>query len=521
MKKSSKEKLKASGASIVEELKKIIDSKEIQSLWDSFYALTNMGGAIVDLNGNILAGTGWQDICAKFHRVNKDSSKNCIESDLYLTQNIKPGEYSIYKCKNNMWDVATPIIVDGKHMGNLFFGQFFFEDEIPDYEVFIAQAEKFGFNKEEYLAALKLVPQWSRDKIKALMNFYSKFAQMISTLSFKNLKLAKALSDNKLTGEALRESEERFRSFVENANDIVYSLTLDGILTYVSPHWTEVLGHDLHEVVGQSFEAFVHPDDVPICRAFLQRVIATGEKQSGVEYRVQHKNGKLRWYTSNGSPIRDAEGKIVSYIGIARDITERVQSYEKLQKTLTGTINAISAISEIRDPYTSGHQKKVAKLAAAISRKLKMDEEKVNAISTAALIHDIGKISIPISILSKPTTLTDIEFAMIKTHSQLGFDITKEIDFLGNLLSDIILQHHERLDGSGYPNGLKDEDILFEAKIVAVADVVEAMASHRPYRPSLGIDQALKEIEKNKGKLYDPGVVDACIKLFRKDKFEF
>ena len=150
-----------------------------------------------------------------------------------------------------------------------------------------------------------------------------------------------------------------------------------------------------------------------------------------------------------------------------------------------------------------------------------MNEEKVNAISTAALIHDIGKISIPASILSKPTTLTDIEFAMIKTHPQLGFDITKEIDFLGNLLSDIILQHHERLDGSGYPSGLKDEDILFEAKIIAVADVVEAMASHRPYRPSLGIDQALKEIEKNKGKLYDPGVVDACIKLFRQDKFEF
>ena len=128
----------------------------------------------------------------------------------------------------------------------------------------------------------------------------------------------------------------------------------------------------------------------------------------------------MRWHTSNGSPIRDAEGKIVSYMGIARDITELKQSYEKLQKTLTGTINAISVISEIRDPYTSGHQNKVAKLAAAISRKLKMDEEKVNAISTAALIHDIGKISIPISILSKPTTLTDIEFAMIKTHSQLG-----------------------------------------------------------------------------------------------------
>lgn len=521
MKKSSKEKLKTSDASIGDEFNNIIDSKEIQSLMDDFYALTNIGMSIVDLNDNILVATGWQDICTKFHRVNKDSSKNCNESDLYLTQNVKPGEYAIYKCKNNMWDMVTPIIVGGKHMANLFYGQFFFEDEILDYEMFAAQAAKFGFNKEEYLAALKLVPRWSRDKIKALMNFYSKFAQMISALGFKNLKLAKSLSEYKLTEEALQESEERFRSFVENANDIVYSLSPDGIFTYVSPHWTEVLGHDLHEIVGQPFEAFVHPDDVPICRAFLQRVIATGEKQSGFEYRMQHKDGKLRWHTSNGSLIRNAEGKIVSYMGIARDITERIQSYEKLQKTLTGTINAISAISEIRDPYTSGHQKKVAKLAAAISRKLKMDEEKVNAISTAALIHDIGKISIPISILSKPTTLTDIEFAMIKTHSQLGFDITKEIDFLGNLLSDIILQHHERLDGSGYPNGLKDEDILFEAKIVAVADVVEAMASHRPYRPSLGIDQALKEIEINKGKLYDPGVVDTCIRLFRQDKFEF
>jgi len=176
---------------------------------------------------------------------------------------------------------------------------------------------------------------------------------------------------------------------------------------------------------------------------------------------------------------------------------------------------------ELRDPYTSGHQERVANLAIAIAQEMKFDDVQIENLRMAAIIHDIGKIYVPSDILNKPGRLSDIEFGLIKTHSQYGYDIVKGMDFPCSV-AQAILQHHERLDGSGYPNGLRGgEEILLEAKILAVADVVEAMASHRPYRPALGIDKALEEISKNKGRLYDPDVADACLKLFNSGKFEF
>ncbi len=223
------------------------------------------------------------------------------------------------------------------------------------------------------------------------------------------------------------------------------------------------------------------------------------------------------------TPVKE-EGYINLY---GRDITARKlaedklrKSYSKLQKTLNGTINALAFIIETNDPYTSGHQKRVAFLAIAISEELGLDENQIEAVGTAALIHDIGKINIPASILSKPGKLSDIEFEMIKAHPRIGYDIIKKIKFPYSI-EKIILQHHERLNGSGYPNGLKNNDIIPEAKILGVADVVEAMSSHRPYRPSLGIKNALKEIGKGKRKFYDSKVVDACIKIIVEKKYEF
>jgi HD-GYP domain-containing protein (c-di-GMP phosphodiesterase class II) len=151
---------------------------------------------------------------------------------------------------------------------------------------------------------------------------------------------------------------------------------------------------------------------------------------------------------------------------------------------------------------------------------MQFDDIQIDHLKTAAVIHDIGKMYIPSDILSRPGKLTDMEFALIKTHAQAGYDVVKGMDFPG-AIAETVLQHHERLDGSGYPNGLKGEDTLMKAKILAVADVVEAMASHRPYRPALGIDKALEEISRNKGKLYDPDAVDACLELFNSGRFEF
>jgi putative nucleotidyltransferase with HDIG domain len=196
------------------------------------------------------------------------------------------------------------------------------------------------------------------------------------------------------------------------------------------------------------------------------------------------------------------------------------RTMEKLRKAMGATIQVIVRVIEARDPYTAGHQTRVANLARAMANELNLKENIIDGIRMAGAIHDIGKISVPAEILSKPTKLTDIEFSLIKSHAQRGYDILKDIVFPWPIAA-IVLQHHERLDGSGYPQGLKDGQILLEARILAVADVVEAMASYRPYRPALGIDAALEEIEKNKGILYDADVVDTCLKLFREKRVDF
>ncbi len=199
---------------------------------------------------------------------------------------------------------------------------------------------------------------------------------------------------------------------------------------------------------------------------------------------------------------------------------ELLSANVKLNKLLNDTVTGLVSAIEYRDPYTAGHQRRVTQLAVAIAGEMKLSEEKTNCVRIAAMIHDIGKINIPVEILSKPGNINQYELELMQNHPQAGFDILKEIDFPWPV-AKAVHQHHERLDGSGYPNSLKGDDILLEARVIYVADVVEAMSSHRPYRPAMGIQRALYELEKNKGKLYDENIVIACLKLFNEDKFEF
>lgn len=196
----------------------------------------------------------------------------------------------------------------------------------------------------------------------------------------------------------------------------------------------------------------------------------------------------------------------------------RDETLKKLKESLDGTVKAVASMVEARDPYTAGHQTRASALAVAIAQELGLDKEQIEGIKVAGQVHDIGKIQIPSELLTKPTKLTDIEYQLIQTHPQTGYEIVKNIHFPWKI-ADIILQHHEAIDGSGYPNGLKEDDILLEAKIISVSDVVEAIASHRPYRAALGVDYALNYIEENKGVLYDTEVVDACLKLFREKNY--
>jgi len=204
-------------------------------------------------------------------------------------------------------------------------------------------------------------------------------------------------------------------------------------------------------------------------------------------------------------------------------VLERTDKLKKtlndLQKAMDGIIEAMGMTVEIRDPYTAGHQRRVAEIAQGIAIEMGLSKQQIEGVRMAGVIHDIGKMVVPAEILSKPGKITEHEFGIIKSHPEVGYNILKKIDFPWPI-AQIVYQHHERMDDSGYPQGLSGKDILLEARIMAVADVVEAMASHRPYRPALGIDIALEEISKNRGVFYDPEVVDACLRIFKEEKFK-
>lgn len=305
----------------------------------------------------------------------------------------------------------------------------------------------------------------------------------------------------------------------------LYSIDYRGVITYVSQSVTNVLGYAQHEFLTH-FPKHLTNNPINDQAATITALSMQGEQQSSYDIECYHKDGSICWLEISEVPVIEADGKLRSVECIVRDITERKRATEglqasikKLRNALAGTIQAIALIVETRDPYTAGHQRRVADIARAIAQEMGLSESQVDGIRIAGVIHDLGKLSIPAEILSKPGQLTSLEYSLIKTHPQAGYEILKEIFFQWPI-AQIVLQHHERMDGSGYPQGIKGNDILLEARVIAVADVVEAMASHRPYRPALGGDSAMEEILRNKGQLYDPDVVKACISYFQKKGFQ-
>ncbi len=963
-----------------------LDKETIQALMEQFYEVTRLPMSILDMEGDIIVGVGWQDICTNFHRANPKSSAMCLESDLELTKGIPKGEYRIYKCKNNMWDAATPLFIEDRKMGNIFMGQFFFDDETPDEDMFRRQARYYGFDEDAYIEAFRRVPVFSREHIHRTMVFFAAFADLIASLSYNRTTLSTALAERDRLIGSMQAIQATLRSYIDNAPVAV--IVIDGRGNYIdvnpmastmagysreeflSMKFTEVIppesqtaimksfrhlittgslydegpfvgkngksgywslnavrvspdrflafvqditesrqtterleksrenyrllfenqptGFALHEIlldengdpfdyrfidVNPAFEKLtgfsreqvigrtvleIMPQTEPIWINTYGRVAQTGEPErleaysssigkhfSVTVYRSQpgqfvtsflditerktmelalqeseekmdlflnattelvflkdaslkhvfvndaylsflgktreetlgktdfellpaHLAGQCRksdetilasgepvtldetadgvifesrkfpvrfsdgsigvgafirditdlwkarkdlrnieWMLSDrelapqGIPEEDQQGygdltklnengEILRYVGkdllkeISSDYlnlldtssaiyelngdyafgifssgwcrmldrasrklcptddnaealasgkwlchescwtrnamkaietgepvdiicsggihmfavpifaygeiigamnfgygdppedTERLQAIavaynlpfetvkqqagdydtrppyiielarkrlfasarligsmvergrakeqereatEKLRRAVRSTIEVLAQTVERRDPYTAGHQRRVADLAAAIAVEMGLPGSTVEAVSVAGYVHDIGKISIPSEILSKPGKLSEVEMQIIRSHPEHGSEILCGVESPWPL-AEIVEQHHERMDGSGYPGGLKGDEIMLEARIMAVADVVEAMASHRPYRPTLGIDTALEEIEKNSGVLYDPRAADACLRLFREKSYE-
>jgi PAS domain S-box-containing protein/putative nucleotidyltransferase with HDIG domain len=337
----------------------------------------------------------------------------------------------------------------------------------------------------------------------------------------RELEEAGSRSKRKQAEEALRQSEEKYRTILENINDGYYEVDLNGNFTFFNDSMCRILGYPQEEMTGMNNRQFTDIENAKKLFKTFSEVYRTGESAKEFGWQIIRKDGTKRYIEVSVSLQKNSSGKTMGFRGIARDITERKraeeeqkQSLEQMRKALRATVHSISLTVEMKDPYTSGHQQRVADLALAIAAEMGLSADRQDFIRTASTIHDIGKIAIPTEILSKPTKLINLEFNLIKTHSRSGYDILKDIEFPWPV-ADVVLQHHERMDGSGYPQGLKGNDILLEARILAIADVVEAIASHRPYRPALGIDIALEEISRNKGIFYDADAVDACLKLFR------
>ncbi len=320
--------------------------------------------------------------------------------------------------------------------------------------------------------------------------------------------------------EKVRESEKKYKKLINTSPDGVALVDEDGRFLTVNPAMAKRFG-----LTPEDLEGLTHHEVMP--KELADNRIEKG-KEAIEQDDVIHLEGKRNemYYQNYFIPI-STDGKQRTFQVIARDITEIRQTQNKLEQTLSklnqsvkGTFQVLSSALEHRDPYTAGHQERVTQLACAIAREKGLEEDRIQGLYFAGMVHDIGKISIPAEILAKPSQLTDLEFGLMKSHVQAGYNILKDIEFPWPI-ADIVVQHHERLDGSGYPAGLSGKDIIQEARILAVADVVEAMTSHRPYRPGLGIDVALKEIESKKGLLFDEDAVDTCLMLFREKGYTF
>ncbi len=321
------------------------------------------------------------------------------------------------------------------------------------------------------------------------------------------------ITERKTEEERLQRREAYYRALVENGSDVIIVVNAEGKIKYESPGMERVLGYRAAERVGRSSFELIHPEDVAGVEEAYVRILRGDTRHVRVEFRMRHRDGSWRIVEAMTSGPFDSDGERVGIVNL-RDVSERRGSEQRALESMEGAVIALATAVESRNPYKAGHGKRVANLATAIGREMQLPEDRMRAIQLAAVIHDIGKIDIPVEILIKPARLNEIELAMIRNHCQAGHDILKNVDFPWPI-ARIVMQHHELLDGSGYPLKLQGDQILLEARILAVADLVEAMASQRPHRPAAPVDAALVEIIRFRGTKFDPDVIDACVRLFR------
>lgn len=328
----------------------------------------------------------------------------------------------------------------------------------------------------------------------------------------------------------LKDRERWLSTILKSIGDGVIATNKNGAITFMNPLAETLTGWKLDQALDRTLrDVFKVMNQKPgkMQRISVKKILKGEGSALSDEAILVSKKGKKTPIDPRLEPIKDDGGNISGIVLAFTDVTARKMAEEELKRSLEqqkiareGTVRAIAYTIETRDPYTAGHQRRVTKLACTIGEEMGLSKDQIEGLRMSGELHDIGKIHVPAEILSKPGQISEAEYTIIKTHPQVGYDILKTIEFPWPV-ARIVLQHHERIDGSGYPSGLKDKNILLEAKILTVADVIEAMATHRPYRPALSIEESLREISKNRGTLYDSKVVDICLRVFKEKKFKF
>ena len=405
----------------------------------------------------------------------------------------------------------------GKDIHRLIVPEKYYHDFVKGFKTFVETGKGAVIGKVLELEA----------KRKDGTEFYTEHS--ISAVKIKGkwhaIGLARDITERKQAEALLGKQKKELQTIIESSPVMIFYKDTENRFIRINKSLADAIGLSKEEVEGKScMDIFPRlaegywKDD--------KEVIASGRPKVGIIEQIETKEG-MRWVQTDKVPSVDEGGNIVGIIGFAVDITRRKEaedglqrSLEKLRKNLEDTASALSSSLEMRDAYTAGHARRVTLLACAIARETGLSADQIDGIRIAGVLHDIGKISIPAEILSKPGKLTKVEFELIKSHASAGYEILKDIEFPWPI-AQIVSQHHEKMDGSGYPSGLSDDNILREARMLCVADVVEAMASHRPYRAALGIDAAIEEITQKRGIHYDPVIVDACVRLFKEKGFTF
>ena len=484
------------------ELAEIIDIQAIQSLMDDFYKLAHIPIGLNDLKGNVLVSVGWQDICTKFHRVHPEACKHCVESDTKLSAGVLPGEFKLYKCKNNMWDIATPIMMGSQHVGYIFSGQFFFDDEPLDYEFFRSQARQYGFNEEEYITALKKVPRLSREAVNTGMSFFMTFANMLSQLSYSNIKLAQSLAKRDALVDALQESEKRERA---RSDELAAVLDAVPVAVYIShdPQVLQIIGNRLSyewqripigtnlsksAPEGERPEMFrLFKDGVEILPADMpSQMAAAGIEINDCELDIVSADGEIRHVLGNARPLRDEQGKLCGSISAFIDITERKKTEEALR--LSNVYNR-SLIEASLDPLvTIGHDGKINDVNGAT--------EQVTGYSRSELIGTDFS-----DYFTEPEKAR-IGYQQVFTHSEVR-DYPLEIQHKGGHITPVLYNASVYRDENGEVIGIfaaaRDISDLkkAEAKVKGILENLEELVRER----TMQLEKAYTASQENERKL--------------------